>query len=107
MEGLGYIVYKHIDESKRQSCPTSKIMKKYVNNDIMSKLSTGEIIDYKRLIEEASNKQKMYSSIYKKLNVDYKKENISISSNDDIKFNYKAKIKTQVNHISKIPITFA
>lgn len=106
--GANYKMYRHIDQSNKIMCSTSKIMEKYIDKDINSILTEKQKIDYEKLIKEAQNVQDKYTNIFNKLNV--KQINTTTEkkiSNSEIQYNYLAKLSTDISHIHKIPMSMA
>lgn len=105
---LNYKIYKHIDTSNKQICPTRQILSRFINKDLNSLMSDKEIIDYNKLIEDATILEKKYSHMYKYFTQSHlvKKVDKRIQNNE-VQFNYLAKIQTDINHIHKIPMKLA
>lgn len=101
----GYKVFKHIDISQKQNCPTSQILKKYTNKDYKAKLNDGQFVDYEKLLLATGEEEKLYSNAYQKLNQEANgeiKKEASIK-NAVTEFNHEVSISTKMHHVHKVP----
>lgn len=91
--GANYKMYRHIDQSNKMQCSTSKILQKYIDRDIDSVLTEQQRIDYWKLIQEAELVQKKYTHIFNSLNVE------KIADSEERKVSHTT---TQYNYLAKL-----
>ena len=61
-------MYKHIDTSKKEICPTDKLLRSFIDSSYKGKMSKVEYIDYEKLIKESMGKMAIYSETYRNFN---------------------------------------
>lgn len=97
-----YKVYKHIDISRKDECPTNRLLKSFYDSNYQRKMSKIEYIDYQKLINESLSRLAIYSSTYRNF---MKNESISVErtvSQKEVKYTHMAELKQQVSHVHKV-----
>jgi len=101
----GFRVFRHIDTSQKQHCPTSEIMKAYENPEYKRNLAPGEYLDYKKLIAGLTEKEQKFSSAYEALNAQGQMDSLKKTEVKKtlVEFNHLVDIKTKIHHVHKVP----